>query len=90
MSQKPSSNDQGWDRGAAGARAAFDQEEDDDGAGQEQAPLWSRHGAPSPHPTRSGPVSCLGCGEPFDSWDRTRNRLCPRCAGRANRGSEVG
>lgn len=45
--------------------------------------LPSRHHAPSPHPTRSGTVRCLGCDVPFESWDRTRNRLCPRCNSRA-------
>ena len=42
----------------------------------------SRHRAPAPHPTRSGVVRCLGCDTPFESWDRTRNRLCPRCRNR--------
>jgi hypothetical protein len=50
---------------------------------------WSRHRAPEPHPTRSGEVACLGCDEKFFSWDRTLNRLCPRCAARANRDTGI-
>ncbi len=53
-------------------------------------PSWSRHGPPPPHPTRSGDVICLGCDCKFHSWDRTRNRLCPKCAARANRDTGMG
>ena len=33
-------------------------------------------------PTRNayaGPSTCLRCDDPFWSWDRRQNRLCPRC-----------
>jgi len=53
----------------------------DDEAGDPNVP--SRHKRPPPHPTRSGEVRCLRCGNPFFSWDRTLNRICPSCSGRA-------
>ena len=27
----------------------------------------------------AGPTTCLRCDQPFRSWDRRHNRLCPRC-----------
>ena len=39
-------------------------------------------------------LRCLGCGCPFDSWDRVRNRLCETCRkvsdGRVSYGVVVG
>jgi hypothetical protein len=31
---------------------------------------------PTPY---AGPSTCLRCDDPFWSWDRRHNRLCPRC-----------
>lgn len=33
----------------------------------------------------SARLACLGCGSSFLSWDRRKNRLCPRCGGRSDR-----
>jgi formylmethanofuran dehydrogenase subunit E len=31
---------------------------------------------------RAGTVRCLRCGKTFESWNRTRNRLCNPCNNR--------
>jgi hypothetical protein len=35
--------------------------------------------APAPRVSYAGPTTCLRCDQPFHSWDRRHNRLCPRC-----------
>lgn len=57
-------------------------DEGDDGSDEALLDVPSRHHRPSPHPTRAGDVECLSCGEPFESWDRRNNRICPRCRSR--------
>jgi hypothetical protein len=34
---------------------------------------------PDPCVSSAGRTTCLRCEQPFRSWDRRRNRLCPRC-----------
>jgi hypothetical protein len=34
---------------------------------------------PAPRVSYAGPTTCLRCDQPFRSWDRRHNRLCPRC-----------
>jgi hypothetical protein len=34
---------------------------------------------PAPRVSYAGPTTCLRCDQPFQSWDRRYNRLCPRC-----------
>jgi hypothetical protein len=59
----------------------WDEEEETEGE-LDKRKIPSRHKKPEPHPTRSGMVECLRCGKRFESWDRTRNRICPSCSGR--------
>jgi hypothetical protein len=33
---------------------------------------------PAPRGSYAGPTTCLRCDQPFRSWDRRHNRLCPR------------
>jgi hypothetical protein len=35
--------------------------------------------SPVPRVSYAGRTTCLRCDHPFRSWDRRRNRLCPRC-----------
>jgi DNA-directed RNA polymerase subunit RPC12/RpoP len=34
---------------------------------------------PAPRVSYAGPTTCLRCDQPFRSWDRRHNRLCPHC-----------
>jgi hypothetical protein len=34
---------------------------------------------PAPRVSYAGRTTCLRCNQPFRSWDRRHNRLCPRC-----------
>jgi hypothetical protein len=34
---------------------------------------------PAPRVSYAGRTTCLRCDQPFRSWDRRYNRLCPRC-----------
>jgi hypothetical protein len=34
---------------------------------------------PAPRVSYAGLTTCLRCDQPFQSWDRRHNRLCPRC-----------
>jgi DNA-directed RNA polymerase subunit RPC12/RpoP len=34
---------------------------------------------PAPRVSYAGSTTCLRCDQPFRSWDRRHNRLCPRC-----------
>jgi hypothetical protein len=34
---------------------------------------------PAPRVSYAGRTTCLRCDQPFRSWDRRHNRLCPRC-----------
>jgi predicted amidophosphoribosyltransferase len=34
---------------------------------------------PASRVSYAGPTTCLRCDQPFRSWDRRQNRLCPRC-----------
>jgi DNA-directed RNA polymerase subunit RPC12/RpoP len=34
---------------------------------------------PAPRVSYAGPTTCLRCDQPFRSWDRRHNCLCPHC-----------